>query len=247
MYLAQNLILMGIFFTMPLYLQVVQGYDAFETGLRMLPISVTLFIMSLLGPKLAQLLGPRRVVRIGLAVLVASILFLLGLIEPEIDTASFNIAMAGLGIGMGLLAGQLGNIVQGAVGASERSEAGGLQNTAAQLGSALGTALMGAIVIGGLASTFLAQVDADPALSQATKDATTTQLEAGVPFVTTDQAAAAATDAGLPPAEVTELVDRYSDSQLEALKAGLLVAAGISLVAFVFTRRLPPRVVVPAD
>ena len=44
----QNLILMGIFFAIPLYLQVVQGLDAFETGLRMLPVSVTLFITALL-------------------------------------------------------------------------------------------------------------------------------------------------------------------------------------------------------
>ncbi len=239
MFLAQNLILMGIFFTMPLYLQVVQGYDDFETGLRMLPISVTLFVTSLLGPRLARSLGPRRVVRIGLAVLLGSILFLLGLIEPEIDTASFNVAMAFLGIGMGMLAGQLGNVVQSSVGASERSEAGGLQNTAAQLGSALGTALMGAIVIGGLAGSFLAKVDADPQLSQATKDLTSTQLEAGVPFVPADQAAAAATEAGLAPAEVSDLVESYEDSQLEALKAGLLVAAVISLTAFTFTRRLP--------
>ena len=49
MFVFQNLILMGIFFSIPLYLQVVQGFNAFETGLRMLPVSVTLFITALLG------------------------------------------------------------------------------------------------------------------------------------------------------------------------------------------------------
>jgi EmrB/QacA subfamily drug resistance transporter len=239
MFLAQNLILMGIFFTMPLYLQIVQGYDAFETGLRMVPISITLFATSLAGPPLARLLGPRRAVRIGLAILVLSILFLLSLIDPEIDTAAFNVAMAALGVGMGMLAGQLGNVVQSSVGAESRGEAGGLQNTAAQLGSALGTALMGAIVIGGLASTFVAKIDSDPQLSQSTKDTTTTQLEAGVPFVTTDQARAAAEDAGLPPDEVDTLAGSYAEAQLDALKAGLLVAAFIAAAAFLLTRHLP--------
>jgi EmrB/QacA subfamily drug resistance transporter len=239
MYLAQNLILMGVFFTMPLYLQIVQGYDAFETGIRMVPISITLFATSLLGPKLARSLGPRRVVRIGLGILLLSALFLLGLIEPQIDTASFNVAMACLGVGMGMLAGQLGNIVQSSVQPSERSEAGGLQNTALQLGSALGTALMGAVVIGGLAGAFLSKVDADPKLSQSTKDLSATQLEAGVPFVPATQLQAAATSAGLPPAEVNRLVDSYEDAQLEALKAGLLVAAFIALGAMLFTRSLP--------
>jgi EmrB/QacA subfamily drug resistance transporter len=239
MYLAQNLILMGIFFTMPLYLQVVQGYDAFETGVAMVPISITLFIGAMLGPKLAKAFGPRTVVRVGLGVLLLGTLLLLAHIEPDIDTVWFAITMAVLGAGMGLIAGQLGNVVQSSVGPSERSEAGGVQNTAQQLGSALGVALMGAIVIGGLASAFLGQVNADPAISQATKDTANVSLEAGVPFVPADDLRVAATKAGVPPAEVDALVSHYSDSELQALKAGLLVAAFITVGAFFVTRRLP--------
>ena len=59
MFCFQNLILMGIFFAIPLYLQVVQGFNAFETGLRMLPVSVTLFITALLGSRLSQRFAPR--------------------------------------------------------------------------------------------------------------------------------------------------------------------------------------------
>ena len=58
--------------------------------------------------------------------------------------------MALLGVGMGLIASQLGNVVQSAVGAGDRSEAGGLQYTLQQLGSSLGVALVGAIVLTGL-------------------------------------------------------------------------------------------------
>ena len=49
MLLAQNLVLMGIFFTVPLFLQIVQGLDALETGVRMLPASVGLFVTALAG------------------------------------------------------------------------------------------------------------------------------------------------------------------------------------------------------
>ena len=42
MLLSQNLILLGLFFAIPLYLQVVQGFDAFQTGLRLLPVSITM-------------------------------------------------------------------------------------------------------------------------------------------------------------------------------------------------------------
>ena len=58
--------------------------------------------------------------------------------------------MGVLGAGIGLVISQLGNVVQSSVGDDDRSEAGGLQNTAQQLGSSMGTALLGAIVITGL-------------------------------------------------------------------------------------------------
>jgi EmrB/QacA subfamily drug resistance transporter len=239
MFLAQNMILMGIFFVMPLYLQVVLGYDAFDTGLRMLPISVTLFAAALAGPKLAQWFGPKRTVRVGLLVLFVGTILLLSLIKPELDTGWFGFTMAVIGLGLGMISGQLGNVVQSSVGAADRSEAGGLQYTAQQFGSSLGVALMGAIVIGGLAAGFLGKVNSHADLSQATKDTTNTALEAGVPFVPSSQVRTAAEKAGIPSDEVDVLVDAYADTELAALKAGLLLAAFIILGSFVATRKLP--------
>ncbi len=247
MFLAQNLILMGIFFTIPLYLQVVQGYDAFETGLRMLPVSVTLFATAILAPRLLQNVAPRTVVRAGLGVLLLACLGLLSVIDPQIDTLEFGIAMAVLGIGMGLLASQLGNVVQSSVGGEERSEAGGLQFTGQQLGAALGTALMGAIVIGGLASGFAAKVESNPQVSDAVKDQAGISLESGIQFVPADDVRSAATDAGVPPKEVDAVVDSYSEAQIAALKAGLLLAAFIVILSYFFTGGLPAQPLETAD
>jgi Na+/melibiose symporter-like transporter len=124
MFLAHNLILMGIFFTIPLYLQIVQGFDAFETGVRMLPVSITMLITAMSASALSRW-PARSIVRVGLALLVIAVLLLLSTIEPRIDTTSFAIAMAVLGAGLGLLASQLGNVVQSSVTDAERSEAGG--------------------------------------------------------------------------------------------------------------------------
>jgi EmrB/QacA subfamily drug resistance transporter len=247
MFLAQNLILLGVFFTIPLYLQIVQGYDAFETGLRMLPVSVTLFLTSMLGPVLARTWGPRRVVRIGLGVLFVACLALMALVDPEIDNTRFLIAMAVLGIGMGLLASQLGNVVQSSVGAGERSEAGGLQFTAQQFGAALGTALMGAVVIGALASSFADAVASDPRIADETQEQVGVALEAGLTFVPVDQIEQAALDAGLSVEETEALTESYSDSQLQALKEGLLLAAFVVLASFIPTRALPQRPIVGGE
>jgi len=241
MFLAQNLVLMGIFFTIPLFLQIVQGLDALETGIRMLPTSVGLFVSAIVGSGLATRFAPKRLVQTGLALVFVSTLLLMGTIEPELDNASFLLAMGVLGVGMGLIVSQLGNVVQSAVGEKERSEAGGLQYTAQQLGSSLGTALLGAIVISGLIAAFTANIAADPQISNQVEQQVEVQMSAGGSFVPSEQVRAAAEAADVPAATTDALVGHYEDAQLTALKLAFLVAALLTLASFWSTRRLPPH------
>ena len=76
--MSQQLVLMGTFFVLPVYLQVVLGLDAFETGKRLLPMSLTMLIAALTGPKLSARIAPRLVVQIGLAAMVIAGLVLGG-------------------------------------------------------------------------------------------------------------------------------------------------------------------------
>ncbi|WP_367838090.1 MFS transporter [Streptomyces rochei] len=236
---SQNLILLGLFFAIPLYLQVVQGFNAFQTGLRLLPVSATMLVTSLCGSALGHRMGPRRVVRLALAILAAAVVWLLATIDPVIDDAQFAGAMAVLGVGVGLLASQLGNVVQSGVGEEERSEAGGLQFTAQNLGSSLGTALIGSILVGALAGAFTTQVADDPRLSPAARDEVGVRLEAGITFVPTEQVRSAAEEAGLPPSEVDAVTDSYASAQLDGLKAAILATGGVALASFLVTARLP--------
>ncbi|MFJ6776503.1 MFS transporter [Kitasatospora sp. NPDC091257] len=241
MLFCQNLILLGLFFVIPLYLQVVQGENAFETGLRLLPVSITMLAASMSGSLLTRFASPRTVVRIGLLVLFASSLWLVGTVQPELDDLSFALAMAALGIGMGLLASQLGNVVQSSVGEEDRSEVGGLQYTAQNLGSSLGTALIGAILIGALTVAFGNAVAGHPEISDAVKQQAGIRIEAGVTFVPADQLATALAQSTVPPQEAAAVVDSYSAAQLDGLKVSLLAAAAITLAAFAFTGHLPAR------
>jgi EmrB/QacA subfamily drug resistance transporter len=239
MFLAQNLILMGVFFTIPLFLQIVQGLDALETGIRMLPASVGLFLSAIVGSRLATRFAPKPLVRAGLGLVLVSTLLLMGTIEPELDNASFLFAMGVLGVGMGLVVSQLGNVVQSAIGDEQRSEAGGLQNTAQQLGSSLGTALLGAIVITGLIAAFTGNVADDPQISDRVEQQVEVQLSAGGSFVAADEVREAAKAERLGPRTTDALVSQYEDAQLDALKLAFLVAALLVLASFWSTRRLP--------
>jgi MFS family permease len=241
MLFAQNLILMGVFFTIPLFLQIVLGLDALETGVRMLPTSAGLFLTAIAGSALASRFAARTLVRAGLAIVFVSTLMLLGTIEPALDNASFLVAMGVLGVGMGLIVSQLGNVVQSAVGAADRSEAGGLQYTAQQVGSSMGTALLGAIVISGLLAAFTANIGDDPRISQDVSDRVKVELSAGGSFVAADEVRAGASAAGLGAGTVDALVENYEDAQLTALKTAFLFAALLVLASFFATGRLPAR------
>jgi EmrB/QacA subfamily drug resistance transporter len=241
MLLAQNLILMGIFFTIPLYLQIVQGLDALETGVQMLPASAGLFLAAIAGSVLAKRFAPRALVRVGLLIVFAAIAMLLGTIEPELDSGAFLAATGVLGTGMGLIVSQLGNVVQSAVGDADRSEAGGLQNTAQQLGSSLGTALLGAIVISGLIFAFTSNIADDPRVSADVEDQVQVQLSAGGSFVASEEVRVVAKAEGIDPAGIDALVENYEDAQLKALKTAFLFAAFLVLASFWTSRRLPTQ------
>jgi len=240
--LAQNTLLLGLFFTLPLYLQLVLGLDAFRTGVRLLPVSIALLVASLAGASLAGRFGPRTVVRVGLAMIMVAALGVLAVIGPELAGTAFAITMALLGTGMGLVASQLGNVVQSSVDDAARSEAGGLQFTAQNLGAALGTALVGAMVLSSLTATFGASVAADERLEPALRADAAVRISAGVPFADTDTVRDALAAADLSDDEVDALVEDYADAQLVGLRSALLGVAALALAAQAATRRLPRRV-----
>ena len=193
---SQNLILMGIFFVVPLYLQLVLGLDALETGIKMLPVSITMFVTSAIGSRLSNRFPVRSIVRTGLSVTIAGALILLSTIKPTLFDAGFAIGMGVLGIGMGLMVSQLGNVVQSSVEESGRSEAGGLQYTGQQLGSSLGVALIGAIVLMGLTSTFISNVEHDPRISADVSAQVGVAAGSNTNFVSSTQVEAAAKKCG---------------------------------------------------
>ena len=240
--LSQNLILMGIFFVVPLYLQIVLGFDALETGMRMLPVSITMFIFSALGARLSRRFSVRSLVRTGLAIAAVAVI---------VPARGHSTLSSGIWAspsrwrcsvsGMGLLASQLGNVVQSSVEASGRSEAGGLQYTSQQLGSSLGVALIGAIVIAGLHRTSSDNVEDDPRVHDEVAAQVSVAVGDGVDFITIDQAAEVLEDSSLDAATAAAVVEDYASAQLQALRAGLLVAAIIALLSLLFTGRLPSR------
>jgi MFS family permease len=238
----QQLVLLGTFFILPVYLQVVLGLDAFETGKRLVPMSVMMLVAALAGPRAAAKRSPKRVAQAGLAALSVGALIILATLDVELNTVGFAVGLAVYGAGAGLLASQLGNVIMSSVAPSQTNEAGGLQGTAQNLGASLGTALIGAILLIGLTNGFVDRIETNPDVPPDVQAALTTAVESKpLPVVTVDQAEELLVQAGLPPADATVVAADYGDALLDGLRNALGAAALFAILAFWFTRKLPGR------
>jgi len=235
MYLVQA----GLFFVVPLFLSVALGLSAIETGVRLLPLSLTLLLFAIGIPKLRPDASPRRVVNVGFVALFTGLVLLVALLEvgagPEIVTWPLLLA----GSGLGAMASQLGSVTVSAVSDEQSGEVGGLQNTGTQLGASIGTALAGAVLISALTASFFAIIHDNPEIPATLESQAQIQLADGVPFVSDTDLRAALTAANVSPATIDAVAEANADSQVQGLRAAISILALITLLALVFTRGIP--------
>ncbi|WP_431218950.1 MFS transporter [Leifsonia xyli] len=231
----------GLFFVVPIYLQLTLGLDALSTGLRIFPLSIALVLFSILGTVLAKRVAPRRIARIGQLALVGASLVLLGAVDPQLDSWSFGVGMFVAGAALGLLASQLGNVTMSAVGPEQLSEAGGIQGVFQNLGSSLGTALVGSVMIAALSTSFAGGVAAS-ALPQDVQAQVQKETQNGVGVVPVAEVPHIASQYGLSSDDSSTLQHLYSESQLAALRLSFATLALISFGALFFSRNLPKTV-----
>jgi MFS family permease len=238
-FLFMFLVQAGTFFVVPLFLSVALGLSAIETGVRLLPMSLTLLLFAVGVPKLAPDANPRRVVNAGFLLLFAGLVLLVGLLDigagPEIITGPLLL----IGSGLGAMASQLGSVTVSAVPDEQSGEVGGVQNTGTQLGASIGTALAGAILISALTAAFFSGIQNNPAIPENLTVNAQTQLATGVPFVSDKDLQQALDEANVPPETAKAVVDENAQARIAGLRSALAALALISLLALLFTRGIP--------
>ncbi len=237
----QYLLQAGLFFSVPLFLSIALGLSAVETGVRLLPLSVTLLAAAVGIPKVLPNVSPRRVVRLGFLALFLGIVALIAALDfgagPEIVT--WPLLLAGLGVGA--LASQLGSVTVSAVPDAQTAEVGGLQNTVTNLGASIGTALVGAVLISALTASFFMGIQANPAVPEAVSSKAQVELGEGIPFIADADLGRALDAAGVPVATAEAIVEENAQARLDGLRAALSVLALFALAALPISRSIPTR------
>jgi MFS family permease len=243
----QYLLQGGLFFVVPLYLSVALGLSAIQTGVRLLPLSITLLLAAAGVPKVFPNASPRRVVQIGFLALFAGLVILVAALDagagPEIVTGPMLLA----GLGVGALASQLGSVTVSAVPDEQSGEVGGVQNTMTNLGASIGTALAGALLVSALTASFLSGIQNNPDVPKNLASNAKVELEGGIPFLSDKDLESALDAAGVPPTTADAIVEENADARLDGLRAALSVLAIIALLALFLTRKIPTRQPVAAE
>ncbi len=238
-FLFMFLIQAGVFFTIPLFLSVALGLSAVATGVRLLPLSLSLLLFAAGIPRVLPNANPRRVVRGGFLLLFAGLVVLVGLLDVGAGAEVVTWPLLLIGAGLGAMASQLGAVTVSAVPDEKSGEVGGLQNTGTQLGASIGTALAGAVLISALTASFFTQVQSNPKVPDTVVSQAKTELASGVPFISDADLKKSLQEANVPTATADEIVKANEQSRIDGLRASSAILALLALIAIPFSRGIP--------
>lgn len=238
MFFFQYLIQAGVFFILPLFLSIVLGLSALDTGVKLLPLSIALLIAALGVPRFLPNISPRLAVRVGILSMLAGVLMLLSGIDLDASAAIVTVPLLLLGLGIGILASQLGSVTVSSVPDSESAEVGGLQNTATNLGASVGTALAGSVLIAVMTSSLIGGINTSADVPGEIASQASVQLAAGAPFVSDSQLEEGLASAGISGGEAAAIVDANRQARINGLDAALALIALVAVIALFAAQRI---------
>lgn len=223
-------------FTLPTYIQVVQGRTPFDTSLAMMPFNLTVFITATLIVRFYGRFSPRTIALFSFALTTAALLWLAFVVTNNWETVPTIVGLIVFGIGQGALVTLVFNVLVTAAPKELAGDVGSIRGTTQNLASAVGTAVMGAVLVTLLTAGVAQSVQDHPELpaelvSQVDLDT--------VNFVGNDELRAALDSTTATPEQVEAAVALNEEQRLRTLKFGFLILAGISAIAALPASRLP--------
>jgi MFS family permease len=227
----------GVSFLIPLYTQLVLGYSALATALVLMPLAIGTFAGALLAAPMAARLTPRRLVVGALVLKVLALLMIAITLSNAWSSALLAFALVLLGLNNGMISATLSTVIVSASAPELGADVGALRGTAINLGNAVGTALVGAVLIGGLTGAAVQLARETPEVAQVTANFSALDR---VQFVSNEQLARYLdTQAALTPEQRAAIFELNTAARLDALRVAMLFIAGITVLGLVLCKNLP--------
>ncbi len=230
----------GVLFVVPVYLQTSLEYTALQTGLTVIPLTFILLVVSRAAGKLSQRFAPGRLIQAGFVLMMAGAAIMAAGIIPHKSGLEFAPALMLMGIGLGLSTPPVNNLVLSTVGPDYQSEASGLSRSLQNLGSSLGTAVAGAIIVAGIIASVHSQVAASTVLTPDLKETVNTVAENDARAVS--QAQVTQLVAGVPQPQAGEIVTINDKARDTGLRNAAIVVGSLGTIGLISTLLLPASV-----
>jgi len=169
----------GIVFAVPFFYQKVRGLDAFDTGLGLLPLSLMMLVFAPLSAIFGRKISPKILISAGLVLSAFAAFLLRQSLSVDSDVWMLAPGLGLFGIGMGLMNAVLSNLTLSAVDVAQSGEASGVNATMRQLGSTLGSAIIGAVFLSTLTSSFTDRIETSSIIPVPVKTSLIAQIENG--------------------------------------------------------------------
>jgi MFS family permease len=223
-------------FTVPLYIQIVQGQDAFQTALAMMPFNLSVFFTAILIVRLYDRFSPRQIGSYAFTVVAAGAFWLTFVVSNDWATFPVIIGLVIFGIGQGALVTLLFNVLVTAVPKELSGDVGSLRGTTSNLAASVGTAVIGALVVGVLSAGVMSSVTNNPVITAELK----AQVDLdSINFLSNDRLETRLAETTATPEEVAEAMRINEKARLRALKIAFLALGSVALLAIFPTRMLP--------
>jgi MFS family permease len=147
---VQWLLLIGTSFAVSAFLQVVRGYNSIETGLIFTAATAGILASSLAAERLAKRYPQRTLIMVGFAATIAGVGVLLAMVRGSPSPWAFAPGLLLIGLGVGVMLTPSVNVVQSAFPEQLQGEISGLSRSVSNLGSSLGAAVAGTILVSSL-------------------------------------------------------------------------------------------------
>ena len=223
-------------FSVPLYIQIIQGRTPIETAIAMLPFNLSVFFSAMLIVRFYQTGTPRQIGRIGFITCTIALLWLSFVVHNDWSALAVLIGLVVFGIAQGSLVTLVFNVLVTSSPKELAGDVGSLRGTANNLAAAIGTAVIGALLVALLSAAVLRSIADNSLLPPEVQS----QLNLdNINFVSNDRLLGVMERTTATPEQVTEAIRVNTDARLRALKIGLLIMAGLAILAIIPAGRLP--------
>lgn len=235
--MTYQFILAGSMFAVSIVAQIIFEYDAFKSGLILLPLSLAVLVTAVMIDKIANKFPPKRLIQYGMGLILLGTATTGILLHMYPDSIVFITGFILIGAGVGTAASMLNNLIISSVESKATSEVSGINNTFTSLGSSLGTAIAGSLIISIFIASSVSQINKNTVFTDSDKTKLTSIVETKAQTLSSSELKQYLTN--VPDNTKNEILNINTVAEDNATSASIVSLAILGVIGLISSSLLP--------